>query len=402
MKNFSLSSLCLLIVLLIVGVFAIYTASTTKIGDEMDTQNYYQKQIFWIALSLLLLVLIVRIPQQVIEVLIIPGYGFTILLLLVVLFMPEINGSHRWIGMGFANLQPSELAKLVTILLLAKLLSRPHQSDWQMIYSSFLVVIFPAMLILVEPDLGTSLTLFVSLFAMLLASPLPKFYLVIFLSPLISLIAIFSLPVFVVLLALFAWYLHRERVAPIIITFLGVINSFIAVLTPIIWNGLKPYQQNRILTFIDPLRDPFGAGYQIIQSKIAIGSGGIWGKGLLMGTQKNLKFLPEHHTDFIFSVIGEEFGFFGCLIVLTLFFLFLYSLVRNIRKLKRNEAYYGAIGIVAYLAFQVFVNIGMNVGVVPTTGIPLPFISYGGSNLLINVMAVALILKYYNERSIFG
>jgi rod shape determining protein RodA len=389
-------------VLLIVGVFAIYTASTTKIGDEMDTQNYYQKQIFWIALSLLLLVLIVRIPQQVIEVLIIPGYGFTILLLLVVLFMPEINGSHRWIGMGFANLQPSELAKLVTILLLAKLLSRPHQSDWQMIYSSFLVVIFPAMLILVEPDLGTSLTLFVSLFAMLLASPLPKFYLVIFLSPLISLIAIFSLPVFVVLLALFAWYLHRERVAPIIITFLGVINSFIAVLTPIIWNGLKPYQQNRILTFIDPLRDPFGAGYQIIQSKIAIGSGGIWGKGLLMGTQKNLKFLPEHHTDFIFSVIGEEFGFFGCLIVLTLFFLFLYSLVRNIRKLKRNEAYYGAIGIVAYLAFQVFVNIGMNVGVVPTTGIPLPFISYGGSNLLINVMAVALILKYYNERSIFG
>jgi rod shape determining protein RodA len=402
MKNFSLSSLCLLMVLLIVGVFAIYTASTTKIGDEMDTQNYYQKQIFWIVLSLLLLVLIVRIPQQVIEVLIIPGYGFTILLLLVVLFMPEINGSHRWIGMGFANLQPSELAKLVTILLLAKLLSRPHQSDWQMIYSSFLVVIFPAMLILVEPDLGTSLTLFVSLFAMLLASPLPKFYLVIFLSPLISLIAIFSLPVFVVLLALFAWYLHRERVAPIIITFLGVINSFIAVLTPIIWNGLKPYQQNRILTFIDPLRDPFGAGYQIIQSKIAIGSGGIWGKGLLMGTQKNLKFLPEHHTDFIFSVIGEEFGFFGCLIVLTLFFLFLYSLVRNIRKLKRNEAYFGAIGIVAYLAFQVFVNIGMNVGVVPTTGIPLPFISYGGSNLLINVMAVALILKYYNERSIFG
>jgi rod shape determining protein RodA len=385
-----------------VGVFAIYTASTTKIGDEIDTQNYYQKQIFWNVLSLLFLVVIVRIPQPVIEVLIIPGYIFTLLLLLVVLFLPEINGSHRWIGMGFANLQPSELAKLVTILLLAKLLARPHQSDWQMIYSSFLVVILPAMLILIEPDLGTSLTLFVSLFAMLLASPLPKFYLVIFLSPLISLIAVFSLPVFLVLLALFVWYLHRQRVAPITITFLGVINSFIAVLTPVIWKGLKPYQQNRILTFIDPLRDPFGAGYQIIQSKIAIGSGGIWGKGLLMGTQKNLKFLPEHHTDFIFSVIGEEFGFFGCLIVLTLFFLFLYSLVRNIRKLKRNEAYFGAIGIVAYLAFQVFVNIGMNVGVVPTTGIPLPFISYGGSNLLINVMAVALVLKYYNERSIFG
>ena len=402
MKNFNWSALVLLIILLLVGVFSIYTASTTKIGDEITTENFYIRQIFWIFISLIMLYIIVRIPRQVLDVLIVPGYVLTVLMLVLVLFLPQIKGSHRWIGMGFANFQPSELAKLVTILLTAKLLSRPHQSDWQMIYSSLLVVTIPALLILIEPDLGTSLTLFVSLFAILMAGPLPKFYIVIFLSPLISIVASFSLPVFLVLLALLLWYLYNQRLGWVTMMFIGVFNTFVALISPVIWHGLKEYQQNRILTFIDPMRDPFGAGYQIIQSKIAIGSGGLWGKGFLMGTQKNLKFLPEHHTDFIFSVIGEEFGFFGCLIVLTLFFLFLFSLVRSIRKLKRNETYFASIGIVTYLAFQIFVNVGMNLGVVPTTGIPLPFISYGGSNLLINVMAVGFVLKLINERSIFG
>jgi len=402
MKNFNWSALVLLIILLLVGVFSIYTASTTKIGDEITTENFYIRQIFWIFISLIMLYIIVRIPRQVLDVLIVPGYVLTVLMLVLVLFLPQIKGSHRWIGMGFANFQPSELAKLVTILLTAKLLSRPHQSDWQMIYSSLLVVTIPALLILIEPDLGTSLTLFVSLFAILMAGPLPKFYIVIFLSPLISIVASFSIPIFLVLLALLLWYLYNQRLGWVTMMFIGVFNTFVALISPVIWHGLKEYQQNRILTFIDPMRDPFGAGYQIIQSKIAIGSGGLWGKGFLMGTQKNLKFLPEHHTDFIFSVIGEEFGFFGCLIVLTLFFLFLFSLVRSIRKLKRNETYFASIGIVTYLAFQIFVNVGMNLGVVPTTGIPLPFISYGGSNLLINVMAVGFVLKLINERSIFG
>jgi len=402
MKNFNWSALVLLIILLLVGVFSIYTASTTKIGDEITTENFYIRQIFWIFISLIMLYIIVRIPRQVLDVLIVPGYVLTVLMLVLVLFLPQIKGSHRWIGMGFANFQPSELAKLVTILLTAKLLSRPHQSDWQMIYSSLLVVTIPALLILIEPDLGTSLTLFVSLFAILMAGPLPKFYIVIFLSPLISIVASFSPPLFLVLLALLLWYLYNQRLGWVTMMFIGVFNTFVALISPVIWHGLKEYQQNRILTFIDPMRDPFGAGYQIIQSKIAIGSGGLWGKGFLMGTQKNLKFLPEHHTDFIFSVIGEEFGFFGCLIVLTLFFLFLFSLVRSIRKLKRNETYFASIGIVTYLAFQIFVNVGMNLGVVPTTGIPLPFISYGGSNLLINVMAVGFVLKLINERSIFG
>ena len=173
------------------------------------------------------------------------------------------------------------------------------------------------------------------------------------------------------------------------------------MITPLIWNGLKTYQQNRILTFIDPMRDPFGAGYHIIQSKIAIGSGGISGKGWLLGTQKNLNFLPEHHTDFIFSVIGEEFGFLGCTFILTLYFLFLIQIAKSVSLLNHLEERYTVIGFLTYLTFQLFVNIGMNIGIVPATGIPLPFISYGGSSLLVNVISVAIILKYLNERSVF-
>ena len=149
------------------------------------------------------------------------------------------------------------------------------------------------------------------------------------------------------------------------------------------------------------MHDPFGSGYQIIQSKIAIGSGQFFGKGFLLGTQKNMNFLPEHHTDFIFSVIGEEFGFLGCTIILILFFLFLMKIAKGISILKRAEMKFAAVGILSFLTFQIFINIGMNIGIVPTTGIPLPFISYGGSSLVINVLSVGLILKFLKERSIF-
>jgi len=332
---------------------------------------------------------------------IIPVYIITIIFLILVLFLPEIKGSHRWIFLGPVNFQPSELAKLVTILFVAKLISKPYITEWQILLRSFAVVLLPVILILLEPDLGTALTLMISLFAMLLFSGLPVFFLILIISPVLSIITSFSLPVFLIYILILLFLLYKTRLSLVAIGFAGVLNAFIFFITPVIWNGLKTYQQNRILSFIDPMRDPLGAGYQIIQSKIAIGSGNIFGKGFLMGTQKNLNFLPEHHTDFIFSVIGEEFGFFGCLIILVLFFVFLMRMMKGINKLKRPGMKYAGMGILSYLTFQVFVNIGMNIGIVPTTGIPLPFISYGGSNLLINVISVGIILKYLKERSIF-
>lgn len=175
---------------------------------------------------------------------------------------------------------------------------------------------------------------------------------------------------------------------------MAVLNLFIAIFTPIMWNTLHSYQQDRILTFIDPMHDPLGAGYQIIQSKIAVGSGGVWGKGFLLGTQKNLNFIPEHHTDFIFSVIGEEMGFVGTFLLLFLFMLLLIVIAKRTSEMIVPERKIASIGFISILTFQILVNVGMNLGTIPTTGMALPFISYGGSNLIINVLSIALIEKF--------
>jgi rod shape determining protein RodA len=401
MKKFDWATFIILTVILICGVLIIFTASTQKIGADFISKDYYLKQIVWIVLSFLVLYLLLKIPYTVIDTILVPLYIVNMLLLVATMFMPAINGAHRWILLGPINFQPSELAKILTILLTAKLISEPNLTDFKIIARAFLVTFIPAVLILIEPDLGTVIVLLVSILAILAASDLPSFYLVLFISPFLSVVFSFSIPLFIIYLLILVFVLYKTNLKSVVIGFAAVINIFIFFITPILWHGLKDYQQNRILTFINPLRDPLGAGYQIIQSKIAIGSGKVTGKGFLLGTQKNLNFLPEHHTDFIFSVIGEEFGFFGCLILLTLYFLFLFRIAHQIRKLKHKEMYLAAVGIISYIAFQAFVNIGMNIGLLPTTGIPLPFISYGGSNLLINILAVGLVLKYIKEQSIF-
>ena len=402
MKRFEWTIFGLLVTLMVIGIVSIYTASSTRIADDFLFDNYYLKQFVWIIISMFILFLVIKIPNAVIDVSIFPVYIITTLLLIWVLFLPEIKGSHRWISLSLINFQPSEFAKLFTILTISKFISKPLLSDGQILLRAFTVTLVPIILVMLEPDLGTALIFFVILFSILLVSDLPKFYLILIVSPILSITFSFSIWIFIVYILLLAYLLYRSNLDKVIIGFAIALNTFIFFITPIFWNNLKDYQQNRILTFINPMRDPFGAGYQIIQSKIAIGSGGLFGKGFLMGTQKNMNFLPEHHTDFIFSVIGEEFGFFGCTFILLIYFLFLYKIAKSIRKIKRKEYRFVSVGILAYLTFQIFINIGMNLGIVPTTGIPLPFLSYGGSNLLINVTAIGFILKYLNERSIFA
>ncbi len=402
MKRFEWTIFGLLVILMVIGIVSIYTASSTRIADDFLFDNYYLKQFIWIIISMFILFLVIKIPNAIIDVSIFPVYIITILLLIWVLFLPEIKGSHRWISLGLINFQPSEFAKLFTILTISKFISKPLLSDGQILLRAFTVMLVPIILVMLEPDLGTALIFLVILFSILLVSDLPKFYLILIVSPILSITFSFSIWIFIVYILLLTYILYRSNLDKVIIGFVIALNTFIFFITPIFWNNLKDYQQNRILTFINPMRDPFGAGYQIIQSKIAIGSGGLFGKGFLMGTQKNMNFLPEHHTDFIFSVIGEEFGFFGCTFILLIYFLFLYKIAKSIRKIKRKEYRFVSVGILAYLTFQIFINIGMNLGIVPTTGIPLPFLSYGGSNLLINVTAIGFILKYLNERSIFA
>ncbi len=390
----------LMIVLMIFGVVMIYSASTTIIGNQVERQNYYIKQIIWVLCSLFALLVLLQIPIAFIEALILPIYIINIALLILVLFLPAIKGSHRWISLGFAGFQPSELAKLITILLLAKLLNESHQSNLQILRRAVSVLILPMLLILIEPDMGTAMTLFICVFAVLAFSDLSFWAIVIIISPLISIILSLNAYIFIFWIILLIAYFVRQRMSILLTGLTVLFNSTLYFLVPIVWNNLKNYQQNRIITFINPLHDPFGAGYQIIQAKIAIGSGGWWGKGFLMGSQKNLQFLPEHHTDFIFSVIGEELGFFSCLIFLIIYFLFLYRLTMNAGKMKRKFMFYASVGIIANLTIMMFVNVGMNLGIVPATGIPLPFIAYGGSNLLFNTLAAGLVMKFAAQKSL--
>jgi rod shape determining protein RodA len=399
-RHFDWWLLTSLLILMIFSVVAVYSASTIKIGDEYHTNNNYLKQILWVVLSLFCIALILMTPYQVIDVLIIPAYVISILSLLIVFSMPQIKGATRWIVLGPLQLQPSEFAKVTTILILSKSLAKPHLTEFQILVRTILLGIPPIVLIAMQPDLGTTIVFWALITAILVFSDLPKFYIVMMISPFLALIASFSIILFIVYILVLVVVLFKFNLSLITIGFVTVINGFIFLMVPMLWSNLKVYQQNRILTFLDPTRDPMGAGYQAIQSRIAIGSGMLQGKGFLEGTQKNLNFLPERHTDFIFSVIAEEFGFLGAMLVIAVVLFFLYRLVRCLRVVSINEQRLAIVGIVALFTTQLAINMAINLGIFPTTGLPLPFISYGGSSILTNSIAVAIVMKYLTEKSL--
>ncbi len=397
-KKFDFLLLALLVILIAVGCVAIYTASTTMISDQVSTANYWWKQIIFACLAFGAMALILRLPMPIFDILILPAFVLNLLLLVLVLFTPEVNGSHRWFSIAGINIQPSESAKLLTILMVARYISRENLSEYRQMLHGLGIMIVPVILIIIEPDFGTTLVFWVALLAMFIAADIPLFYILLIISPILSVVASLHWLGIIIWIAALVLLLMKARLSWVAITVASIVNIFISLIMPVFWMGLKDYQQNRIMSFLDPTRDPLGTGYQIIQSKIAIGSGALSGKGWLMGSQKNMNFLPEHHTDFIFSVWGEEFGFIGSILLLILIFSFFARIIFDIGKLKVRERKLASSGILAYLMFQTFINIGMNIGLVPATGIPLPFISYGGSNLLINTLSVAVILKYLNER----
>ncbi|HQM03488.1 MAG TPA: rod shape-determining protein RodA [Candidatus Cloacimonas sp.] len=397
-KKFDFVLFALFLLLIIFGCIIIFSASTTVIGGQIHTENNWWKQILFAFLSLGVILLLLRLPMPIFDLLVLPLYILNILALILVFLTPAVNGAHRWFSLGGINFQPSESAKLLTILMVARIISKEHLNEYRQILYGFLLTLLPVLLIMLEPDFGTTLVFWAALIAMLIAADVPLFYILLCISPIVSIISSVWLPAIPIWILILVILLLKAHLSWVAITVSGIINVFIALITPVFWMGLKEYQQNRILTFMDPTRDPLGAGYQIIQAKIAIGSGSVFGKGWLKGTQKNMKFLPEHHTDFIFSVLGEEFGFVGCILLLLLFAAFFWRLIHNIGELKVRERKVATAGILVYLMFQTFINIGMNIGLVPATGIPLPFISYGGSNLLINSIAVGVVLKYLNER----
>lgn len=386
------------------GIAMIYSAGVLNIPSPI-TEGAWILQIQWAAISLVAFVVICQIGPRWIEWVAVPAHVLCVILLLATLFVGAGSGTaagvRSFLEIGPIRFQPSELAKLTTILALARYLgTRPEDpATLRALVNPAAIVGVPFVLVILQPDLGTALAFVGILFAALFWAGTPIGLLALLMSPGISLVLSFDPRVwaaFFVFLVL-ALYLYRYRL--FLVESLSVVLASLAagtISTPL-WNSLADYQQNRILVFLDPSVDPRGAGYHVVQSMVAIGSGGLTGNGFTEGTQKRFDFLPEQHTDFIFSVIGEELGYLGTILTLLLFAVILYRLVRMAEGEADPFAGLVIFGIFGAWLVHVFVNVGMTVGMVPVTGIPLPFVSYGGTFLLMSWVAVAVAARLVGE-----
>jgi len=337
------------------------------------------------------------IPLERLRKYLIPFYLCTLLsLFLIYFFGISVSGAQRWLNLGIFSFQPSEVAKLSTILTLALVLDKKIILTIRSLVLPFLVVIVPWLLIFFQPDLGTSLVLLVLTGVMLYWSQMPIEWILILVFCILTSIFYLTLPTALIFWIPFVGYLaYRSSKKKIIFPSLVIaLHVLVAKLTPILWQyGLKEYQKDRLVLFLNPNRDPLGGGYHLIQSKIAIGSGGLFGTGLLQGKLTNLRFIPEQHTDFIFSALGEELGFLGCIIVLFSFFFLIKKLI-NIAKTARTDfESLIVIGIAATFLFQIIINLFMTIGLGPVTGIPLPFMSYGRTSLVTNFISIGFVLS---------
>jgi rod shape determining protein RodA len=353
--TFHLDWLLLATVLVIVamGITMIYSATQTT------TPRLYTSQLYALALGLLAMLVALTIDYRTLADKSHWIYGFTILLLLYVAFFGVVRGgARRWIPLGFFNLQPSEFAKLAVALVLAKFFgeSRRMQPTGGDLMTGAALTIVPFLLIARQPDLGTAVTL---------------------------------IPV----------YLAVAYVAGLPMRILGILALAAVLAAPVVWKfGLKDYQKSRIMMFIDPSKDTRGAGYQQIQARITVGSGGLWGKGFMKGTQGQLRFLPVASTDFIFSAWAEEQGFVGVLIALGLYLLVITRALEAARLSKDRLGSFLVLGILASFTFQVFYNVTMSAGLAPVKGLTLPLMSYGGSSLIATLTGFGLILNVRRRR----
>jgi rod shape determining protein RodA len=314
-------------------------------------------------------------------------------------------GAQRWISIGGFNFQPSEFAKVGMIITLAAILQRRTANTLPAFIRALAITAPTWLLVFVQPDLGTSLVFGAICLAMLYWANANPGWLFLLASPVVSAI-LFNDPfypiwgVWTIAMAIVAWFTLPLRwwMAPISIG----LNWGFGELGHVFWHILKDYQKARITTFLNPEGDPLGAGYHLIQSRIAIGAGELWGQGLNQGTQTQLNFIPEQHTDFVFSVVGEELGFVGGIFLLLSYLFLCWRLVKVALEAPNNFGSLLAIGVLGMIAFQTIVNISMTLGLAPVTGIPLPLITYGRSSLLTNYLALGLVESVANYRRRFS
>lgn len=351
LRNFDYLLLLLALALSVFGLVIIFSA--TRGMDLPDPYFYVKRQAVWLGAGLIGVFLISLVNYVNFAAWARYIYLANLFLLGGVLFFGRGTDVKRWLDLGFVDIQPSEYAKLVLIIILARILAEQEgklNERFTALIPAFIYTAIPMGLIFLQPDLGTAMVFIIIFFGTIYVAGVNRKYLLI------------------------------------------MTGAGLAIL-PFLWSQLKYYQQLRLMVFLNPEMDPLGAGYQLMQSMIAVGSGGLWGKSLFEGTQVRLNFLPEQHTDFIFSVLGEELGFAGTAGLMLLFVLMIYRILWIGTQSKDLFGSLVCSGVAIMITFQVLVNVGMTIGIMPVTGLPLPFMSYGGNALLVNFLAIGLVIN---------
>jgi len=396
--------LLLVLGLSLFGVAMVYSAGQLDVPDPA-VQGVWKKQLLFLGVSVVVFLVVTRIQVRWLEWAAVPAYLLGVALLGLTLFIGRgygtAQGTKSWIDLGPVLFQPSQFAILATILMLARVTGNwrePPRSLWTLITPVVLVLI-PMGLVMLQPDLGTAMVFTAILIAVLYWAGTPLGLMFMLVSPVVGLLLSFNAGLFSVYMVLLVAFLYFYRSYLWEGVTVVVANLAAGTIALPLWNSLAGYQKARLLVFLDPSIDPRGAGWHVIQSRVAIGSGGLFGKGFTLGSQKRLAFLPEQHTDFIFSVIGEEFGFFfGTFPVLLVFGIILWRITRIAERAPDPFAGIVVFGIFGAWFAHVVVNIGMTVGIMPITGIPLPFLSYGGSFLLASYLALGLVQRIAAEQ----
>ena len=381
-------------ILLLLGLFSLLSITTLQ---SQAPPNAFSKQLFFLIPSFIMLFVMSVLSKRLIHKYIYVFYVLVVFAVLLPFIGDKVSGTYRWINFGLPfDIQPSEIAKWIIVLVLARYLS---DHNLQMTHFSsnlfpLLIALIPTIIVLNQPDLGTAFVMMSSVLPMLYWIGARPFHLFMIVAPLLSILLAFNVSVFYFWAFFLAIVIFLSK--PKLIYGLGLYfgNIFLGLIFPLVWNSLRPYQQNRVLTYINPEIDPLGAGYHIIQSKTALGSGGLFGKGWGQGTQTHLKFLPVQESDFIVSAIGEELGFIFLLLMILLFFFFIYKILRL--AINASDRFSGLIliGLASIFMAHIFINSAMASGLMPVKGLPLPFISYGGSFLVSSFMMIGMILNF--------
>ncbi len=359
-SKYDLNAIWVMLCLIAIGVVNLYSATYASQGAEAQ---FWKQQALWAGIGTVCCVVAYFVHYRVLERFAYSAYAANILLLLAVLIVGKsVNGAKRWLGFGPLSIQPSEFMKITIAWTLAKFFHDDQfreSYDLKSLLIPILLVIIPVLLVMAQPDLGTAMI-------------------------------IIAVSVSIILFV---------KVSPRLLLTVGL---GLAIALPVAYKFvLKDYQRQRIITFINPQSDPRGAGYNSIQSMIAVGSGQILGKGYKKGTQSQLNFLPEHHTDFIFSVFSEEHGFVGFLVLLVLYLILLANALKIAYGSNDKFGMLFAFGMCALFFWHVFINMGMTTGIMPIVGVPLPFMSYGGSFMLACMLAVTILTNIANKKSMF-